>query len=167
MECHKTGSKGYFKLNKRLSKYHKLYLKTFLEPSHLKQYSVNDDRTPSMYCEWIFDPHGKRLAWNTAAANYETYIDWLKYIMDNFLIPWNYTLNGNTKYQKGYKIVDVFINDNNIETSEYWITSGSTSEDFDDYFGEYSLDDSYDDTNYDSDDESEDTSEDNSDSFFN
>jgi hypothetical protein len=53
---------------------------------------------PGLWCQWIPNNDGSAIEWNGAEKFYD-YIDWLKYVIDNFLQPWGYVLNGTVEWQ--------------------------------------------------------------------
>ena len=55
----------------------------------------NDPPTgqPSLWCQWVPTGDGKCLEWDQGEKFYH-YIDWLRYIVENFLDPWGCTLEG-------------------------------------------------------------------------
>lgn len=64
--------------------------------------SVIDNNYPpytqdSLWCKWIINDENK-LVWNEAEKFYN-YVDWLKYLIDNFLAPNGYVANGIIEYQ--------------------------------------------------------------------
>lgn len=78
-------------------------------------YNQPPETQPSLWCHWIPSEDRKHIVWDGGEKFYY-YIEWLKYIINNFLIPQNYTLNGNIKYC-GEDITDfgvIFVVDNNI-----------------------------------------------------
>lgn len=53
---------------------------------------------PGLWCQWEPTEDGMHIVWNGAEKFYN-YVEWLEYIIANFLIPWGLTLNGSVKYQ--------------------------------------------------------------------
>lgn len=51
---------------------------------------------PSLWCDFIFDDSGTTLTANDG-KNYN-YLGWIHYLIDTFLKPWGYTLNGEIEY---------------------------------------------------------------------
>ncbi len=51
---------------------------------------------PGLWCQWI--TNGKTLYWNGAEKFYN-YTEWLKYMIENFFIPWGIVLNGEVKWR--------------------------------------------------------------------
>lgn len=53
---------------------------------------------PGLWCQWVPNEEGTKLMWDEGEKFYE-YIDWLKYIIKNFMIPFGHTLNGTVIFQ--------------------------------------------------------------------
>ncbi len=65
------------------------------------QYTLDHNQPPEgqpeLHCEWIPSPDGENIIWSGNKKFYE-YTAWLRYIIEHFLSPWGYTLNGTVKY---------------------------------------------------------------------
>lgn len=48
---------------------------------------------PGLWCQWTPNEEGTALVWDEGEKFYY-YTEWLVYLIDNFLKPWGYTLNG-------------------------------------------------------------------------
>jgi hypothetical protein len=53
---------------------------------------------PGLWCQWIPSDDGTRIEWDGGEKFYH-YVEWLQYLLSNFLIPWGYTLNGDCSFQ--------------------------------------------------------------------
>ncbi|TAG98267.1 MAG: hypothetical protein EAZ09_22610 [Oscillatoriales cyanobacterium] len=53
---------------------------------------------PGLWCKWIPTADGGGIKWNGAEKFYD-YVEWLQYIINNFLKPWGYVLNGEVNWQ--------------------------------------------------------------------
>ena len=63
---------------------------------------------PGLWCQWVPNQKdketwtrsedGTEIGWNGAEKFY-CYIEWLQYIIDHFLKPWGYVLNGEVEWQ--------------------------------------------------------------------
>ncbi len=53
---------------------------------------------PYLWCHWRLDPDGLTLKYVDAWNLYRCHT-WLQYLMDHFLTPWGYLLNGETHWQ--------------------------------------------------------------------
>lgn len=122
-----TDFEGKFELNKKLNKKLHTFLTKFSETRRMARnvdpkYGVegefyvdgigyagqDDDDTiidnnrppktqPGLWCQWIPSECGKYIEWDGGEKFYD-YIQWLQYIVDNFLKPNGYKLNGEVKW---------------------------------------------------------------------
>jgi hypothetical protein len=53
---------------------------------------------PGLWCQWIPTADGGGLKWN-GTEKFCYYIEWLQYIINNFIEPWGYVLNGEVNWQ--------------------------------------------------------------------
>lgn len=53
---------------------------------------------PGLWCNWIPTADGGGIKWNGVEKFYY-YVEWLQYIINNFLKPWGYVLNGEVTWQ--------------------------------------------------------------------
>lgn len=61
-------------------------------------YNSPPSTQPSLWCQWVPNEDGTAIEWDGNEKFYE-YVNWLHYILDNFLIPWKYVLNGKVTWQ--------------------------------------------------------------------
>lgn len=54
---------------------------------------------PGCYCQWVPSEKGDAIVWDQDERFYDP-IDWLKYIIEHFLKPWKYTLNGEVTWRE-------------------------------------------------------------------
>jgi hypothetical protein len=52
---------------------------------------------PGLWCKWEVADEGLTIRWDGGEKFYN-YVEWLKYIVDNFLAPWGYKLNGEVEW---------------------------------------------------------------------
>ncbi len=52
---------------------------------------------PGLWCQWCIDLDNE-LCWD-GDEKFENYIQWLAYLMNHFLIPWGYNLNGEVNWE--------------------------------------------------------------------
>lgn len=52
---------------------------------------------PGLWCQWVPAADGAVLEWDQGEKFY-SYLEWLEYLLNNFLIPWGYTLNGTVEW---------------------------------------------------------------------
>lgn len=53
---------------------------------------------PGLWCQWVPTDDGKTIEWDGGEKFYD-YVEWLRYIIENFLKPWGYTLNGTVRWR--------------------------------------------------------------------
>jgi hypothetical protein len=52
---------------------------------------------PGLWCQWVPNEDGTAIVWDEGEKFYH-YIEWLEYMIDKFLRPWGYTLNGSVNW---------------------------------------------------------------------
>jgi hypothetical protein len=55
-------------------------------------------RQPGLWCKWEPGEDGTTIRWSGAEKFYD-YDEWLQYLIDNFLKPWGYIVEGIVKYE--------------------------------------------------------------------
>jgi hypothetical protein len=65
---------------------------------HLLEYNNPPYTQPSLWCQWIPSDCGSSIVWYGGEKFYH-YYEWIVYIVDNFLAPNGYILNGEVYYQ--------------------------------------------------------------------
>ncbi len=65
----------------------------------------NESGVPGYYCQWIPTKDGAAIEWDGNEKFY-SYVEWLEYIIEHFLEPWQLTLNGEVVWQ-GEEIGDI------------------------------------------------------------
>jgi hypothetical protein len=66
--------------------------------SSIISYNDSPSTQPGLWCQWIHNEAGTAIIWDEGEKFYN-YIEWLKYIIDNFISPWGYKLNGEVGWQ--------------------------------------------------------------------
>lgn len=94
-----TNFDGRFDLNKPLTVPDSNELKAWAEERH------EGASYPGYYCQWVPTGDGTGITWDGGEKFYE-YVEWLEYIIEHFLVPKGYVLNGAVRYQ-GEEIGDV------------------------------------------------------------
>lgn len=61
-------------------------------------YNQEPKSQPGLWCKWEPDKKGKSIQWNGAEKFYH-YQQWLEYLIQHFLAPWSYELNGAVKWK--------------------------------------------------------------------
>ena len=69
--------------------------------AHIKDiidYNMPPSTQPGLWCSWAPSDDGMGIEWNGGEKFYH-YIEWIEYIIKNFLKPWGYTVNGVVRWQ--------------------------------------------------------------------
>lgn len=53
---------------------------------------------PGLWCQWIPTSDGQGIQWDGQEKFYK-YVEWLQYVVNHFLEPWGYLLNGEVNWQ--------------------------------------------------------------------
>jgi hypothetical protein len=53
---------------------------------------------PGLWCQWVPNEDGTAIVWDDGEKFYE-YTAWLEYLIEHFLEPWGYVLNGEVEWQ--------------------------------------------------------------------
>lgn len=126
-----TDFKGGFEINKPLREELKNYLTKFSETRRMKRklddkfgvegefyvdgggyagqdresniidYNLPPKTQPGLWCQWIPNEDGTEIVWDGGEKFYK-YVEWLEYIIKNFLEPEGYVLNGEVDFQGEY-----------------------------------------------------------------
>jgi hypothetical protein len=56
------------------------------------------DGQPGLWCNWTPTDDGQQIIWNEGDPFY-SYIEWLHYLIENFLHPWGYSLTGKVQWE--------------------------------------------------------------------
>ena len=116
---------GRFKLNKPLTDdlYNKL-----LDFSNTRHCSKDDYNSvapgvPGLWCQWVPTSNKMSLEWDGVEKFYD-YIEWLQYIIDNFLKPEGYEITEDSKVKyRGERFNDIgylAVKDNVVVKHELW-----------------------------------------------
>ena len=62
------------------------------------EYNNPPNGQPSLWCHWAPSDNGEGIEWDGGEKFYH-YIEWLKYVVQSFLSPWGYTVNGTVEWQ--------------------------------------------------------------------
>ena len=106
---------------------------SLLNPVKVTSHLPPDDQ-PSSWCNWTPSKDGNSVRWNCRKNSYE-YIKWLQYIINNFLGPHGYTLNGKVTYYGD--CTTEYINLDGSETSSINSTDSTDSAEND--YGEITI----------------------------
>ena len=86
------------------------------EDSSVKDHNMPPQGQPGLWCQWVPNEDGTAIEWD-GRGNFYDYVDWIKYLINNFLGPWGYKLNGEVEW-RGEEMNDVgtiTIKDNVVE----------------------------------------------------
>lgn len=81
-------------------------------------YNTPPKSQPGLWCQWVPNEDGTAIVWDEGEKFYQ-YIQWLHYIIDNFIEPWGYTLNGQVDWrgEDFYDIGSIVVSDNEIHAT--------------------------------------------------
>lgn len=78
---------GEFHLDRPLTAAQVAFLTQFADAAH------TGPEYPGDYCQWVPAADGTTIGWDRGEKFYH-YAEWLQYLLDKYLIPWGYVLNG-------------------------------------------------------------------------
>ena len=72
---------------------------------------------PGLWCQWMPNEDGDAILWDGVEKFYN-YVQWIEYIIKNFLAPWGYKLNGEVEWhgEDHDDIGKIVIKDNVVTT---------------------------------------------------
>jgi hypothetical protein len=145
-----TDFRGKFGLNKQLSKEDHEFLDKFAEIRHMARnvdpkygvegefyvdgkddffapqdkdiinFNVPPRTQPGLWCQWVPTHDGMGIVWDGNEKFYE-YVEWLKYIIKNFLAPKGYVLNGEVEWRgEDWGDVGTIM----VKQNEVWVQDG-------------------------------------------
>ena len=79
-------------------------------------YNRQPSTQPGLWCQWTVSDDGTELMWDGVEKFYR-YVDWLRYLIANFFVPWGVKLSGDV-YWKGEEDSDIgiiFVTDNEVK----------------------------------------------------
>ena len=83
-------------------------------------FNIPPKTQPGLWCQWIINENGD-LCWDGVEKFYN-YIEWLRYLIDNFFVKENLILNGKVEFQGEYDDDKgtIEIEDNKIKLIRYY-----------------------------------------------
>jgi uncharacterized protein (TIGR02996 family) len=71
---------------------------------------------PGLWCQWIPNEDGTAIVWDGVEKFYD-YVRWLEYLIEHFLTPWGYLLNGRVDWQGEDRgdVGTILVRDNRVE----------------------------------------------------
>lgn len=64
----------------------------------IREYNSPPTGQPGLWCQWVPNQDGTAIEWDGGEKFYE-YVEWLSYLIENFLKPWGYKLNGTVTWE--------------------------------------------------------------------
>lgn len=84
-------------------------------------YNNPPEGQPGLWCQWV--PNIDEIIWDGTEKFYN-YVEWIEYIIDHFLKPWGYLVNGEVEWE-GEESGDlgiIIVTDNEVSTKQGKIT---------------------------------------------
>jgi hypothetical protein len=120
-----TRFEGIFILDRPLTKEHKTVLEAFARIEHRPGEDGQPPYPECLYCQWEPTEDGTAIVWNRGEKSY-CWLEWLEYLIQRFLKPWCYRLNGEVRWvgdgeinYLGRRVLDqgtIVVRDNVVET---------------------------------------------------
>lgn len=63
----------------------------------LVDYNYPPAGQPGLWCQWVPNSGGTAIIWDGGEKFYD-YVEWIEYLIENFLKPWGYVLNGEVEW---------------------------------------------------------------------
>lgn len=79
-------------------------------------YNSPPDGQPGLWCQWVPTDEGTAIVWDGNEKFYY-YVEWLEYLIEHFLGPWGYKLNGQVTW-RGEDFDDsgvLYVRDNRVK----------------------------------------------------
>jgi hypothetical protein len=112
---------GMFRLDRPLTPEHKAVLDELAQEEHVggedgKPIREVRSGRPCIYCQWRTTDDGMFIIWDMGEKFYG-WLEWLTYIVEHYLKPWGYRLNGEVRWRGDDRSDSgiIFIKDNRIE----------------------------------------------------
>ena len=85
-----------------------------VEDASVLNHNREPDSIPGLWCQWVPTSDGTALEWDGGEKFYE-YGNWMRFLVDHFLKPWGYELNGEITWQgEDNEDVGVIVVENNV-----------------------------------------------------
>ena len=112
---------GMFRLDRPLTPEHKVVLDELAQEEHFAGGDAKPIREarsgrPCIYCQWKPTADGMFIIWDMGEKFYG-WLEWLTYIVEHYLKPWGYRLNGEVRWRGDDRSDSgiIFVKDNRIE----------------------------------------------------
>lgn len=78
---------------------------------------------PGLWCQWEPNDDGTAIQWDEGEKFY-SYVEWLRYLVEHFLAPWGYTLNGEVTWEgeESGDLGKIVVTDNAVEVKAGTVT---------------------------------------------
>jgi hypothetical protein len=63
----------------------------------ITDYNSPPDDQPSLWCQWTASDDGESIVWDEGEKFY-SYVEWIEYLIEHFLAPWGYVVNGEVEW---------------------------------------------------------------------
>lgn len=67
-------------------------------PKGVLDFNREPTEQPGLWCQWVPNEDGTEIEWDGGEKFYH-YVDWLDYLIEHFLSPWGYTLEGEVEWR--------------------------------------------------------------------
>lgn len=68
-----------------------------LKTEDIKDYNCPPEGQPGLWCQWTPSEDGGALVWDDGEKFY-AYEEWIRYLINHFLKPWGYVVNGEVEW---------------------------------------------------------------------
>lgn len=81
---------------------------------------------PALWCQWTPNEDGTAIIWD-GGEKFCNYVEWISYLIENFLEPWGYKLNGEVKWsgEERGDLGAITVKDNQVTVRKLEATSAS------------------------------------------
>ena len=92
-------------------------------PKGVVDYNCPPSDQPGLWCQWTPNEDGTEIEWDGGEKFYN-YVEWLKYLIKNFLAPWGYSLNGEVQWsgEESGDLGIIVVKNNKVTTKRAKIT---------------------------------------------
>jgi hypothetical protein len=86
------------------------------------EYNYPPSGQPGFWCQWVPNSDGTCIEWDEGEKFY-FYVEWVEYLINNFLKPWGYTINGKVSWrgESFHDIGTIMITDNVVMTTKEFV----------------------------------------------
>jgi hypothetical protein len=89
------------------------------KPVDVTNYNQPPRGQPGLWCQWIPTKDGSAIEWDGGEKFYD-YVEWITYIIEHFLKPWGYVLNGVVEWsgEESADLGEIVIVNNTVSVNE-------------------------------------------------